>query len=249
MNFKKLVQQIANHFGYFITKPDLPDFSKEDIAIMKYVQLYTMTDHTTIKALIDATRYIIKNNLEGCFVGCGVWKGGSVMAIIKTLQQSNISDREIYLFDTFDGMTAPTELDISNTGMKASEKYPAINDYTRVSLDKVKENVFKTNYNKSHIHFIKGKVEDTLAMNLPEKITLLRLDTDWYSSTRVELEYLFPKLIDGGVIIIDDYGAWKGSRKASDEYFEKNNMRIFLDRIHPSGARIGIKQIDRNVRK
>jgi O-methyltransferase len=84
-------------------------------------------------------------------------------------------------------------------------------------------------------------VEDTIPASVPEQIALLRLDTDWYESTKCELEILFPRLVKGGVIIIDDYGCWQGARKAVDEYFNKNNIAILLNRMDDTG-RIGIKQ-------
>ena len=85
------------------------------------------------------------------------------------------------------------------------------------------------------INFVRGKVEDTIPKNMPEKIALLRLDTDWYESTYHELKYLFPLLSKNGVLIIDDYGHWKGAKKAVDQYFGENNIQIFLKKI-PSKA-------------
>jgi O-methyltransferase len=83
-------------------------------------------------------------------------------------------------------------------------------------------------------------VEDTIPNNIPEKIAILRLDTDWYESTRHELVHLFPRLSPYGVLIIDDYGCWQGAKKAVDEYISENNLRIFLSRIDSTG-RIAIK--------
>ena len=77
--------------------------------------------------------------------------------------------------------------------------------------------------------------------NNPKSIALLRLDTDWYESTKHELECLFPLISNGGILIIDDYTVWTGAKKAADEYFQKNNVQIFLNRIYPQGQRIGVK--------
>jgi O-methyltransferase len=92
----------------------------------------------------------------------------------------------------------------------------------------------------SHVRLVKGKVEDTVPKNAPEKIALLRLDTDWYESTRRELVHLFPRLVPGGVLIIDDYGHWQGARKAVDEYIAGNQVKILLNRVDYTG-RIGVK--------
>jgi hypothetical protein len=104
----------------------------------------------------------------------------------------------------------------------------------------VKLNIESTNYPKNLVHFVKGKVEDTIPQTMPEKIAILRLDTDWYESTYHELKHLFPKLVKGGIIIIDDYGHWKGAREAVDQYFTENGIHILLNRIDYTG-RIGIK--------
>jgi O-methyltransferase len=85
-----------------------------------------------------------------------------------------------------------------------------------------------------------GKVEDTFPKDTPDKIAILRLDTDWYESTRHELIHLYPKLSIGGVLIIDDYGHWEGARKAVDEYINDNTLRILLNRIDYTG-RIAVK--------
>jgi O-methyltransferase len=107
-------------------------------------------------------------------------------------------------------------------------------------MEGVQNVMSKTGYDRDKIHFVQGKVEDTLPSNSPEKIALLRLDTDWYESTRHELIHLFPLLSIDGVIIIDDYGYWQGAKKAVDEYFEEHNIKILLNRIDETG-RIAIK--------
>jgi hypothetical protein len=86
---------------------------------------------------------------------------------------------------------------------------------------------------------IAGKVEETLPEHAPESIALLRLDTDWYESTRHELEHLFPRVVAGGVLLLDDYGHWKGSRKAVDEYFAAQGITMLLNRVDYTG-RLGI---------
>jgi len=236
------IQKIVNKMGYNIEPLTTYGFFPGEEEIIKYVKPYTLTPFTSIKSLIEATKYIIKNDISGSFIECGVWQGGSIMTIIKTLQELKIQDREIYLFDTFEGMSQPTKNDTTLTGETASENIQNIVDLTTVSLNNVKKNILDTGYDESLIHFVKGKVEETLPKTIIKEIALLRLDTDWYESTKCELEHLFPKLSNNGVIIIDDYDAWIGSRKAMDEYIKNNNIPILLHRIHPSGARIGIKQ-------
>lgn len=112
----------------------------------------------------------------------------------------------------------------------------------RVPLEAVKRVVLGTGYDEQNVVFVKGKIEETVPAQVPERIALLRLDTDWYESTRHELVHLFPRLVRGGVLIIDDYGHWQGARKATDEYFRENGISLLLNRIDFS-ARIGIKLV------
>src|SRR5262249_25761216 len=104
-------------------------------------------------------------------------------------------------------------------------------------LDEVASNMRSTGYPDDLVHLVKGKVEETIPGAAPAQIAVLRLDTDWYESTRHELEHLYPRLAPGGVLIIDDYGYWAGARKAVDEYFQGS---LFLSRIDGTG-RIAIK--------
>ena len=99
--------------------------------------------------------------------------------------------------------------------------------------------MLETGYPMAQIQFVSGMVEQTLLKQKPEKVALLRLDTDWYESTKCELEQLFPRLVPGAVLIIDDYGHWDGCRRAVDEYFEQHQVRMLLNRIDYT-ARIGI---------
>jgi O-methyltransferase len=95
----------------------------------------------------------------------------------------------------------------------------------------VKETIERTGYPSSLLIYVKGLIEETVPAEAPERIALLRLDTNFYASTRHELEHLYPRLSTGGVLILDDYGGQVGSRRATDEYFAKLNPRVLLMRI------------------
>lgn len=205
-----------------------------------------MTSPERIFALIQSVKYIVQNNIFGDIVECGVWRGGSMMAVARTLTHLKDDKRHLYLFDTFEGMTEPTEKDIDFRGLYASTRFDnsvkedQTSSWCYASLNSVKNVLQSIGYDNQKIHFIKGKVEETLPDKAPQSISLLRLDTDWYESTRHELIHLFPRLSVGGVIIIDDYGFWRGSRLATDEYIHQNNLRLLLNRIDDTG-RIGVK--------
>jgi predicted O-methyltransferase YrrM len=207
---------------------------------------YTMTSGERLLGLIRAVEYIARHDIPGSIVECGVWKGGSSMAAALALQAFEGAGRHLYLFDTFTGMTAPTEADVAFDGSHAEPVYMENRTPTgecswcQAGLDEVKENMHSTGYPKDRIHFIPGPVESTLPEHAPETIALLRLDTDWYESTRHELEHLYPRLSPGGVLIIDDYGHWEGARKAVDEYIAAHGLQLLLTRMDYTG-RLAVK--------
>jgi len=241
-----IIRPFIRRFGIDIVGFNDRVNSAKHIEIRDKIMPFTVTSTERVNGLLDAVKYIIANGIEGSFVECGVFKGGSTMAMAYMLNELNIKDRDIYLYDTYSGMTEPRELDVSMHGEVASEKFKnkAIKQdntfWCYSGIDEVKKNVFSTGYPEDNFKFIKGKVEDTIPENTPDKIALLRLDTDWYESTKHELIHLFPKIVKNGVLIIDDYGHWEGARKAVDEYIEENNIMILLNKLDYSG-RIGIK--------
>jgi O-methyltransferase len=219
-----------------------PDFHSDEIAIVRGVQPWTMTSAERIYALIQAVRYVSTNGIAGAIVECGVWKGGSMAAVARTLLELQDVTRDLYLFDTFQGMSEPTAQDLDYSGKHAADLLiadPGCN-CDGAPLETVKKVLHQTGYPRKRIHFVVGKVEDTIPKYAPESISLLRLDTDWYESTKHELVNLFPRLAARGPIIIDDYGHWKGARQACDEYFEQNRIPILLNRIDYTG-RIAVK--------
>ena len=159
--------------------------------------------------------------------------------------QRGRDDRNIHMFDTFEGMSTPSEIDRRASDRAAASQLLTTSKMTdqiwcHSTLDEVRANMRFTQYPADRLRFVRGKVEDTISGDAPDTIALLRLDTDWYESTRHELEHLFPRLSPGGVLIIDDYGAWEGARRAVDEYFASGDHPMLLNRIDYTG-RIGIK--------
>lgn len=197
-----------------------------------------------------AARYVAEAGIPGDLVECGVWKGGCSAIMAEALRAHGAGDRSIYLYDTFEGMTQPTAQDAHFSGAhNAIKKFNRLkrdgsvgSDWSRGAIDEVKESMAMSGYNTDLIHYIKGPVEETLVSNpLPDTISVLRLDTDWYESTKVEMEQLFPRLQKGGVFLVDDYGAWKGAYEAVNEYFEAHNIQMFLQTDASFGGAAGIK--------
>ncbi len=227
---------------------NLVEASPFDLQIIQGIRPYTMTSPARIWALVNAMQYISANQIEGDICECGVWRGGSVMAAALKLKAAR-DFRTLWLYDTFAGMPEPIELDkASATGVPAHAEWTmyrrgsAASDWCFASLDDVRRNLESTGYPMERVRFVAGKVEETLSVpaNLPDAIALLRLDTDWYESTKAELEALYDRLLPGGVLIIDDYGYWAGQRRAVDEFFASRPRKIFLVRIDSIG-RVGVK--------
>jgi len=211
-----------------------PDFSAGDRALMARVRPYTMTSIERVSALAAAVRYVVRARIPGDFAECGVWRGGSVMAMALTLLElGNV--RDLYLFDTFEGMTTPGERDVTYAGVSATELLDSPTGRMRcdAEMEFVRKAVASTGYPMERVHFVAGPVEVTIPAKAPSQLALLRLDTDFHSSTVHELKHLYPRLVDNGVLIIDDYGAWRGAREAVDEYFE--GQPILLNRIDWTG--------------
>ncbi len=239
---KKLIHKFFALFNLKITKLNyghtsfpIVEAKEDEIDLLNSSAKYSMTSLARRWALMNSIKYIKNKKIDGDFVECGVWKGGNLI-IFNNLNKKYDLKKKIFGFDTFTGMSEPTIYDDNFLNINAKKEWEnnkkdnnvnlSFNCYS--SLDEVKNNIVSSSPEKTleNFNFIQGKVEDTLLIekNLPNKISILRLDTDWYESTKIELEILFPRLANGGVLIIDDYGQWKGSRKAVDEYFQNQSI-------------------------
>ena len=249
MTEKEMVRILKSR-GYGIIPPDqyMIDMEDDFREIWSEVREFTMTSAERGYALYKAVRYIVENGIEGDLVECGVWKGGSCMLMARTLLLLGVTDRRIFLYDTFSGMTEPGGNDyIAWNGKPVLEKWEEDRRGEKdnfgswaVGLESVRNNVLETGFPEEQLVFVPGPVENTLAETVPRAVSLLRLDTDWYESTKAELEILYPVLSENGVLVIDDYGHFTGARKAVDEYFGSGGAP-YLGRIDYTG-RIAIKR-------
>jgi O-methyltransferase len=221
-----------------------PDIDAEARGVIEAVAPYTMTSPERILALRDAVQHVCRHGIPGDIVECGVWRGGSMMAAALTLQRLG-ERRTLHLFDTFEGMPPPgaEDRDLGGTAAQellADEDRETGSTWAFGPLADVRRNMLSTGYPAGLVRFVAGRVEETIPDHAPEQIAVLRLDTDWYESTNHELVHLFPRLTIGGVLIIDDYGHWKGARKAVDEYIAATGARLLLSRIDYTG-RMAVK--------
>lgn len=252
---KGLIQSALMMFGFQIVRTngkssELPvEFSPEDRELIEYVvdNNLSMVTVAGLCATLKAAKYVAENQIDGDFVECGVWKGGNALIAAEIFRRYGL-DKKVYLFDTFMGMTEP-----SGDDRAIADNKPAINKYKTEQrqthnnwcyspIEEVRANFAKRDMLSKSTVFVQGPVEETLLVtsNVPAKISILRLDTDWYESTKIELETLYPKISLGGCLIIDDYGFWSGSRKATDEYLQQLHPRPLLN-VTDASRRIAIK--------
>jgi len=224
--------------------PALPkDYDDDAVRTITDVKPWTMTSPEKLNALILAVRHVVKHQVPGDVVECGVWRGGSMQATARTLMEAGDTSRNLYLFDTFEGMPPPTEEDLRQDGRSAADLLAASEKTSGVwavaTLEDVRAGMGRIGYPDDKVHFVPGLVEETVPDQAPEQIAVLRLDTDWYASTKHELDHLYDRVPSGGVVIIDDYDYWEGSRKAVDEFVATTGARLLLA---PMGSgRIAVK--------
>lgn len=248
---RRLIKGAFRRFGYDLVRRDAPlhpefppDTSRWERDTFAAVKPFTMTSVERVTTLVRAVRHVVTASLPGDVVECGVWRGGSSMAIALTLVAIGDTSRHLYLFDTFAGMPPPSPQDVTMDGLDAASMLEQRADYPLVvahaSLAEVRTNLASTGYPMDKVHFVEGRVEDTIPGGAPRQIALLRLDTDWYDSTRHELAHLYPRVVPQGITIIDDYGHWQGAKAATDEYFASLGAVPFLNRVDYT-ARLLIK--------
>lgn len=233
---------------YLLGTPVPAEFDDALADTVRRVRRHTLSSAARLAALCDSVEYLVEHEIQGDIVECGVWKGGSMMAAALTLLRLGDTSRDLYLFDTFSGMAEPTAQDVASPydGYSPHRRWSRnqqgkTSDWAAVSLDKVRAAMLSTGYPPQRIHLIPGLVEETLPDQAPQRLALLRLDTDWYASTKHELEHLYPRLAEGGVLIVDDYGHYEGARRAVDEYLNESGHRVLLNRIDYTG-RVAVKQ-------
>jgi O-methyltransferase len=216
--------------------------SDADRETVRVVAPFTMTSPERIAAACEAVRYVCRNGVEGSIVECGVWRGGSMMAAARALLAEGDTGRRLFLYDTFAGMTEPTDADLDRRGRSASRwmrRYGRTTSgdsrWCHAPVDDVARNIASVGYPEDRCTFVAGRVEETIPATMPGPIAVLRLDTDWYESTAHELEHLFPLLVPGGVLILDDYGHWQGARRAVDEYLARHRVALLLTPLDYTG--------------
>lgn len=237
INAAERVKNLAYALGYDVTALSPFDHEPHYREIYQRVRPFTMTSLSRVYAVISAIEHVSKKGIAGAFVECGVWRGGSSMAALLALKKLGDISREAWLFDTYEGMVKPGERDgqLEKDMHAQFAREDGGSDWCRAGMNDVRANLSTCDYPMERVHLVPGRVEETIPANGPQEIAVLRLDTDWYDSTKHELEHFYPRLARGGVLIIDDYGAWEGARRAVDEYFATHGIDSYLHRIDSTG--------------
>lgn len=197
---------------------------------------FTMTTPDRCCHLWDSCGKILESSVPGCFVECGVWKGGSSAIMGLALRHARVK-RELHLFDSFEGLPEPSDLDgqaaIDYSDGRSSGDLSPIRKCEAVLSDVRGLLVGRLGLEERFVHFHVGWFQKTVpaAAKCLGPIALLRLDGDWYESTKVCLDNLYPLLSPGGILILDDYFCWEGCRKATDEYRAAHCITPPIERV------------------
>jgi len=236
------VKAVLDRLGYEVRRKPTdegsrsfpPDFDQAVCELYERVRPYTMTSVERVLALRDAVRYVSSAKIPGDICECGVWRGGSMMVVALTLLEMGDTSRDLYLFDTFTRPPEPGPKDSPSAGAELADALK-IPELALLPIEEVRAKLGDTGYPGEKIHLVQGLVEDTVPARAPENLALLRLDTDYYSSTAHEMQHLYGRLSPGGILIIDDYGKFIGARTAVDEYFNSTGQHVLLNRIDETG--------------
>src|SRR5688572_29173287 len=190
MSVKALLSRIRRtpHIPRTDMSDNACDLNDAVVSLYERLRPFTLTSVERLAALVEAIEYASRHRIDGDIVECGVWRGGSMMAAAETLLRLGDTTRRLHLFDTYDGMTQPSAADVDWRDTTAEDLLAQDTSRTgvvwaRASLDDVRANLGLTGYPQAQIKFITGPVEETVPAHSPEKIAVLRLDTDWYDST------------------------------------------------------------------
>jgi hypothetical protein len=254
---KDRAKRFLRHRGYQLARipdpnaipQDLSDRFVETMKGMQNIGGFEMKQHTTYAAV----EYVVKSGIPGDLIECGVYQGRQVLMMAETLKSYGVTDRDIYLYDTFSGQVRPSIEDYKDRAnpeasyqanlarWEKGQITGASKSWKVATVDEVRANVYRSGYPHERFHFIEGDVRQTLPNDRHARIALLRLDTDWYESTKHELDCFYEKLVIGGVLIIDDYGRWRGCRKAVDEFVATLGSRAPLLARTGGSERVCIK--------
>jgi hypothetical protein len=210
------------------------DHQDEASDLLRTAAPYTMTSLERMMALYQVCRHIEQAGIQGDLVECGVWRGGSAGIMAGVNLRRGRAPRTLWLYDSFEGIPQPRAEDGPEAAAFA-DGMAAGDLVTTNKLVAAESSVLQLlsilGFPREHTRIMKGWFQDTVPAEHPERIAVLRLDGDWYESTKVCLDHLYPRVVEGGVVIVDDYGDWEGCKKAVDEYFQQHGITAMLHHV------------------
>jgi hypothetical protein len=225
-------------------RPDLPpeqlDFlraalcqwSPSDIAQLLRLnspQAHSLLQPEAFRNIEECICKIHQDGIAGHLIECGVWKGGAAIFMRGCLAALEIPDRCVYLADSFEGLPEP-DRQTQLLDAVTHELLKFVGAF-RVGLEDVQSNFASYGLLDDRVRFLPGWFEQTLP-HFHAPLALVRLDGDWYDSTRVALEHLYPQLSPGGFIIIDDYYPLFGAKQAVDDYRASHQIEAELLQVN-----------------
>jgi O-methyltransferase len=246
---KSVIRRFAARLGYEVNARPWPRYGDAHAfdRAAAIVEGATMLARGRLLSLYEQVVYCEGTGLRGAFVECGVWKGGAVGLMARAALDCSGGDRDLHLFDSFEGICEP---DPDVDGEKAIREIgyrPDLSDGVIKPVKGVYDSVGghgtmaecrdlierRIGYSSERVHFHVGWFQDTVpvASSSLGSIALLRLDGDWYASTKVCLDHLYDLVVPGGFVIFDDYGTYEGCRKATDEFLQSRGVATFMHRV------------------
>ena len=249
MTAKNFVRNVARKFGYTIQLSGRPIYADQtqferSVAVVRGA---TMLPHERMVSLYDQVSYCDRIGLAGALVECGVWKGGAVGLMALATMAHGGSPRDLHLFDSFTDICPPDpavdgDRAIQESGGRATADaqapqpmegfYDSVGGHgTRADCERLIEGTI--GYPSAAVHYHQGWFQDTVPETAKSigPVAVLRLDGDWYASTMICLEHLYANVVEGGIVILDDYGTYDGCRRAVDEFLATRGIDVFLNRV------------------
>jgi O-methyltransferase len=198
--------------------------------ILQVKPVHTMVRNRSLMTLYRMVRYVNHISLPGAIVECGVWKGGS-SAMMAAACRDSATQRDIWLFDSFEGLPPPSKLD----GTVEQKHY--FKGMNKGSIESVQHIFRKLRLPLERVHFVKGWFEQTIPSAEVGAIAVLHIDADWYESVSLVLHQLYDRVVPGGYVILDDYGYWPGCDRAVHDFLDARAIpRTVLQRVGSMGV-------------
>jgi O-methyltransferase len=214
--------------------PSLDDERTGRLAeVVREIRPFTMVPTESLMELAHQVRAVLSEDIPGNFVECGVWRGGAALLMAELLRQAGVKDRKVWLFDSFEGLPPPQEIDGSAALAYAKDTTgPWHFENCNASLEEVQGTAQRLGLT-AYTEFVKGWFEDTLPANQERigTIAILRIDADWYASVRSCLEHLYDRVVPGGFVIFDDYYTYDGCAIAVHEFLGNRSLSYRLEGV------------------